>query len=82
MTNRSERKKANAALQQQIETLFQQIFVAGVTLGARLKDMPEKLAKDISAAKGDAGKIETLIRAELEGVLAAAMSKLRRHLVN
>jgi hypothetical protein len=77
MSNRSERE-----LEQEIRRLFEQAFRAGLVLGSRLRDMPAKLAKDISAARGDAGKIEGLIRAELESVLDAALSKLSRHLQN
>jgi hypothetical protein len=78
MSNRNDReaKIPPQALEEQIRVLFEQIFRAGLVLGLRLRDLPERLKNDISAACGDVTRIEELIRTELERILSEAFSKL------
>jgi hypothetical protein len=75
MNDHSDRETPNVILQREIETLFQEAFTAGFVLGARLRDMPEQIKRNIGAACGDAAKIEALIQAELQDI---ALSKLPR----
>jgi hypothetical protein len=52
----------------ELEEILRTVFVSGLRLGLRMKELPEKLAPQIAAANGDSAKVESVIEAEVNRI--------------
>jgi hypothetical protein len=65
----------------EIELVLRQVFLSGLILGHRLQSLPSKLAQTIAdlAERGEGEKIQELLAAAVEDVLAEALGGEKPH---